>query len=97
MEPCALHHNLTHLCEFILCLGLDSKARDVGVCEAGGVLQLFHSADLGHGLVLLLLVLLCLRRRHLHLVLFIWKRGINMVLVCSHTRFIYILGLFLPF
>lgn len=66
----------THLSEFILGLGLDAEARDVGVREAGGVLQLFHPADLRHGLVLLLLLLLRLRGWHLHF----------MLLVCSETR-----------
>lgn len=66
----------THLSEFILGLGLDAEARDVRVREAGGVLQLFHPADLRHGLVLLLLLLLRLRGWHLHF----------MLLVCSETQ-----------
>lgn len=62
----------THLSEFILSLGLDAKTRDIGVCEAGGVLQLFHPADLRHGLVLLLLLLLRLRGWHLDFMLLVW-------------------------
>lgn len=62
-----------HLSEFILGLGLDSEARDVRVREAGGVLQLFHPADLRHGLVLLLLLLLRLRGWHLHFMLLVWR------------------------
>lgn len=72
---CVYHlsgHTQTHLSEFILGLGLDAKARDIGVREAGGVLQLFHPADLRHGLVLLLLLLLRLRRWHLYFVLLVW-------------------------
>lgn len=61
----------TNLGEFILGLGLDAKARDVGVGEAGGVLQLFHPTDLTHGLVLLLLLLLRLRAWHLHFMLLV--------------------------
>lgn len=65
----------THLSEFILCLCLDAEARDIRVREAGGVLQLFHPADLRHGLVLLLLLLLRLRGWHLHFVLLVWRHA----------------------
>lgn len=65
----------THLSEFILGLGLDAEARDIRVREAGGVLQLFHPADLRHGLVLLLLLLLRLRGWHLHFMLLVWRNA----------------------
>lgn len=60
-----------HLSEFIFSLGLDPEARDIGVCEAGGVLQLLYPADLRHGLVLLLLLLLRLRGWHFHFMLLV--------------------------
>lgn len=66
-----------HLREFILGLGLDSEARDIRVREAGGVLQLFHPADLRHGLVLLLLLLLRLGGRHLHFMLLVWRDAVK--------------------
>lgn len=68
-----------HLGQLILRLGFDTKARDVGVCEARRVLQLFHPADLRHGFVLLLLLLLRLRGRHLHF----------MLLVCTKKKKVY--------
>lgn len=70
-------HTGTHLSEFILGLRLNSEARDIRVCEAGGVLQLFHPADLRHGLVLLLLLLLRLRGRHLHFMLLVWRDAVK--------------------
>lgn len=63
----------THLSKFIFGLGLDPKSRDVRVCEAGWVLQLFHPTDLRHGLVLLLLLLLRLRGWHLDFMLLVWR------------------------
>lgn len=62
----------THLGQFVLLLRLDAEARNVGVGEAGGVLQLLHAADLRHGLIFSLLLLLGLRLRHLHFMLLVW-------------------------
>lgn len=60
----------THIRQFLLLLRLDAKAWNVGVGEAGGVLQLLHAADLRHGLIFGLL--LGLRLRHLHFMLLVW-------------------------
>lgn len=60
----------THVRQFLLFLRLDAEARNVGVGEAGGVLQLLDAADLRHGLIFSLL--LGLRLRHLNFMLLVW-------------------------
>lgn len=62
--------NQTHVGQFLLFLRLDAEARNVGVGEAGGVLQLLDAADLRHGLIFSLL--LSLRLRHLNFMLLVW-------------------------